>query len=164
MDDPDAELVRRARGGDEAAAAQLFRVAWPEAAATARAVAGSAASDDVAQTALLKAFRALPRFDGRRPFRAWLRRIVVNEALNVRRSPRRLAPLWPHVAAPPQPAPEGLGALWDAVAELSPDRRVVIGLRYGRDLTPDEIADALDVPVGTVKSRLARARRPAPGP
>ncbi len=82
---------------------------------------------------------------------------MTNEALDARRRARPTAPLRDADAAPPDPVPEGRGRLWDAVEALPPDRRAVVRLRYGADLTPHEIADALDVPVGTVKSRLARA-------
>ena len=105
-----------------------------------------------------RAFAALNRFDERRPFGPWLHRIVANRALDLLRAERRLSdeelPDMPDLA----PVHEvGDRSLLAAVAELSLERRVVVVLRYGVGMTPAQIADALDLPVGTVNSRLARA-------
>jgi RNA polymerase sigma-70 factor (ECF subfamily) len=116
-------------------------------------------AEDVAQDAFERAFAALARFDRRRPFAPWLHRIVVNRSLDLLRSERRLV------------GPEGLDRLegqWRdqggedrlllaAVSVLSPQRRVVIVLRYGLGYSPAAIAALLELPVGTVHSRLARA-------
>lgn len=157
MHDPHAELVRRARGGSDEAATELFDAVWPDAVRTARTILGrSAVAEDVAQESIVRAFGQLARFDGRRPFGAWLRRIVVNRSINVLRDTRRLVALEDALPAPcTSDAPSG-GVLADAIRGLAPDRRVAVALRYGMDLTPTEIAEAIDVPVGTVKSRIAR--------
>jgi RNA polymerase sigma-70 factor (ECF subfamily) len=116
-------------------------------------------ADDVAQDAFERAFAALHRFDRRRPFAPWLHRIVVNRSLDLLRSERRLV------------GPDALDRIegeWrdhagedrqllDAVAVLSPQRRVVIVLRYGLGHSPADIARLLELPLGTVHSRLARA-------
>ena len=156
----DAELVGRARNGSPDAAAELFSRHWPGAWRVARAVTGRRdMADDVAQDAFERAFAALHRFDRRRPFAPWLQRIVVNRSLDLLRSERRLV------------GPEALDRLegeWRdhaeedrgllaAVTGLSPQRRVVIVLRYGLGHSPAAIAALLDLPVGTVHSRLARA-------
>jgi RNA polymerase sigma-70 factor, ECF subfamily len=156
----DAELVSRARNGSPDAAAELFSRHWPDAWRAARAVTGRRdMADDVAQDAFERAFAALHRFDRRRPFAPWLHRIVVNRSLDLLRSERRLV------------GPEALERLegeWRdhadedrrllaAVAGLSPQRRVVVVLRYGLGHSPAAIAELLDLPVGTVHSRLARA-------
>ena len=105
-----------------------------------------------------RAFAALDRFDDRRPFGPWLHRIVANRALDLLRAERRLSdeelPETPDLAPTHGP---GDRSLLTAVAELSLERRVVVVLRYGVGMTPKQIAEALDVPVGTVNSRLARA-------
>lgn len=152
------DLVEAARAGSQQARADLFGRHWSEAWRTARAVCGDGhRAEDIAQDAMLRALAQLDRFDGRRPFGAWLRRIVVNQALNAIRRDRRLVPIDDALPL------EGGGrdgwepGLLAAVRGLPADRRAVVALRYGLDLTPAEIADAMSLPVGTVHSRLARA-------
>ena len=157
MTDPDAALVRQARAGSDAAAATLFDLVWPDVLRTARAIVGNdGRAEDVAQDAMVKAFGRLDGFDGRGPFGAWVRRIVVNTALNALRGGGRVVPLTDAVALPEAADPSGAGALAAAVRELPADRRVLVGLRFGMDLTPTEIAEVMGLPVGTVKSRLSR--------
>lgn len=116
-------------------------------------------ADDIAADAFERAFAALGRFDERRPFVPWLHRIVVNRALDLLRAERRL------VGGDPPSEPidssrfnaEGDRALLEAVAALPLQRRVVVVLRYGIGMSPEEIAKVLDLPSGTVHSRLARA-------
>src|SRR5437764_851614 len=156
----DGELVRRARAGSRDAAGELFERHWPGAWRAARVITGSRAmADDVAQDAFERAFAALGRFDERRPFGAWLHRIVVNRSLDLLRSERRLVGIdlmeeraggWRDIGAENR-------ALLAAVAALSEQRRVAVVLRYGLGYPPPEIAALLGVPVGTVHSRLARA-------
>jgi RNA polymerase sigma-70 factor (ECF subfamily) len=157
----DAELVGRARNGSPDAAAELFSRHWPGAWRVARAVTGRRdMADDVAQDAFERAFAALHRFDRRRPFAPWLHRIVVNRSLDLLRSERRLVGADALEAMGEDDRPNHTGgdrALLAAVAGLSPQRRVVIVLRYGLGYAPAEIAELLDLPVGTVHSRLARA-------
>jgi RNA polymerase sigma-70 factor (ECF subfamily) len=156
----DAELVEQALAGSHDAAGELFRRYWLSSWRAAFAVTGRrAAADDVAQEAFQRAFGALSRFDSRRPFGAWLHRIVVNRALDVVRSERRLVPL--------DQRENGVGGSLDeqvrdedvlaALARLDPGRRAVVALRYWLDYSPAEIADLLELPVGTVSSRLSRA-------
>lgn len=151
--------MRRARRGDREAAAVLFRRYWRDAWRAAFAITGRRSlADDVAADGFERAFAALGRFDERRPFGPWLHRIVANRALDLLRAERRLSDEeLPETAdlAPVQTV--GDRSLLGAVADLSLERRIVIVLRYGVGLTPKEIAAALDLPVGTVNSRLARA-------
>ena len=155
----DRDLVRRARRGDRDAAAALFRRYWQSAWRTAFAVTGRrAVADDVAADAFERAFAALDRFDERRPFAPWLQRIVANRALDLLRAERRLS--GDELAEPVDAGTDhraGDKGLLAAVGELSLERRVVVLLRYGVGMTPKEIAAALDLPVGTVNSRLARS-------
>lgn len=155
----DAKLVQLARRGSRDAAAELFSRHWRSAWRAAYALSGRRElADDVAQDAFERAFGALARFDERRPFGPWLHRIVINRCLDLLRTERRmvageaeLARLeWRDVAS-------GDRDLLDAIAELSLQRRVVIVLRYGLGHSPTAIAELLDIPVGTVNSRLARA-------
>jgi RNA polymerase sigma-70 factor, ECF subfamily len=147
----DAELVERARRGSRDAATLLFERHWDRAWRIARTVAGAAA-EDVVQDAFERAFRNLSRFDGRSSFATWLHRIVLNCAYTHARRDRRVVELQPPESA--LDAPDA--AVRDAVEQLADDRRVVIVLRYWLDVMPAEIAELLELPVGTVHSRLAR--------
>ncbi len=154
----DAKLVELARRGSREAAGELFSRHWRGAWQAAYAVTGRRAmADDVAQDAFERAFAALSRFDERRPFAPWLHRIVVNRSLDLLRSERRvvgdaeLAKLeWQDVGA-------GDHELLESVAGLSLQRRIVVVLRYGLGYSPSAIAELLEIPTGTVNSRLARA-------
>jgi RNA polymerase sigma-70 factor (ECF subfamily) len=155
----DRDLVRRARRGDREAAAALFRRYWRDAWRAAYAITGRRSlADDVAADGFERAFAALGRFDDRRPFGPWLHRIVANRALDLLRAERRLSD--EELPDLPDAAPahaSGDRSLLESVVELSLERRVAVVLRYGVGMTPKQIAEALDLPVGTVNSRLARA-------
>jgi RNA polymerase sigma-70 factor (ECF subfamily) len=140
----------------------LFTRHWGAAYRTAFLVSGDrAAAEDIAQEAFLAALRALPTFDARRPLGPWLHRIVVNRAIDWSRA-RALRGEVGAGAAPEPREPDAAGrpalgdAVLDALARLGPEQRAVIVLRYLLDLTPGEIARALDLPRGTVNSRLRR--------
>ncbi len=155
----DAALVRAAQAGSERAVEELFARHWPDAFRTALLIAHDrAAAEDIAQEAFLAALRALPRFDRRRPLRPWLHRIVVNRAIDHARARRLRAEIdVDAVAEPVAPPPDlGLGEAGAALARLSPEHRAVIVMRYLLELTPGEIAATLDLPRGTVNSRLRR--------
>jgi RNA polymerase sigma-70 factor (ECF subfamily) len=164
----DALLVERARDGDTAAFGELVRRHTTVATRVAHLVAPGADVEDTIQEAFVKAWRALPSFRVGAPFKPWLCRIVANEAKNrVRSAHRREAlrlrtaaaavreePVSPETIALDRDDAEGLIAAMDA---LRPDDRLVIAYRWLLELSEAEMAIALDVPVGTVKSRLARA-------
>jgi RNA polymerase sigma-70 factor (ECF subfamily) len=152
---------RRAQDGSVADLEALFRQHWPRAYRAAYLVVhDSAAAEDIAQESFLAAVRTLERFDRRRPFGPWLHRIVVNRAIDWTRA-RALrrevgeAPIGSIAAAdrPDNPHSRSLAA---ALASLSPEHRAVIVLRHLLEYTPGEIADLLDLPRGTVNSRLRR--------
>jgi RNA polymerase sigma-70 factor, ECF subfamily len=151
--------VRGAQAGSASDLEALFRAHWHRAHRAAYLVVhDSAAAEDIAQEAFLAAIRTLDRFDRRRPFGPWLHRIVVNRAIDWSRS-RQLrgeAELVEEAAAAPvreHGDPETVAA---ALAALAPEHRAVIVLRYLLEYTPGEIADLLDLPRGTVNSRLRR--------
>jgi len=130
-------------------------------------------ADDVLQDSYVKAFSALDRLDPERPFGPWFYTIVGRTALSLLRSGRVRA-----ASSLDDPGPDGGQALADrlpdtgddpgalerridverAFARLSEDHRAVIALRVEADLSYAAIAESLGVPVGTVMSRLARAR------
>ncbi|HEX8065325.1 MAG TPA: sigma-70 family RNA polymerase sigma factor [Thermoleophilaceae bacterium] len=153
-------LVRDAQNGSSEALELLFRRHWRTTHRAAYLVVhDSAAAEDIAQEAFLAAIRALDRFDRRRPFGPWLNRIAVNRAIDWSRA-RALrgevaADAAPEPAGPP-PA-ERSEELVAALAALSPEHRAVVVLRYLLEYTPGEIAQLLDLPRGTVNSRLRRA-------
>jgi RNA polymerase sigma-70 factor (ECF subfamily) len=158
----EAALVRAAQRGSEEAVEELFSRHWGAAYRAALLVTGDrAAAEDIAQESFLAALRALPRFDLRRPLRPWLHRIVVNRAIDWSRARAHRQEVGAD-AAPEAGALDGGDprALRDDVAaallRLGPEQRAVIVLRYVLDFTPGEIAAALDLPRGTVNSRLRR--------
>jgi RNA polymerase sigma-70 factor (ECF subfamily) len=160
---PDPELIALARRGSADAAGALFDRYWPSAWAAAYAVtADRTSADDAAQEAIQQAFRALDRFDTTRPFGPWLKRIAVNSAIDHLRRARRLTVLEDDLHGwSLGDAAEDDMRLWavaDAVAALGTAKRAVVVLHYWLDFTIEEIAGALGLPVGTVASRLSRAR------
>ena len=155
-------LVRGAQAGSEADLEELFRRHWPPAYRAAYFVVyDRAAAEDIAQEAFLSALRALDRFDRRRPFGPWLHRIVVNRAIDWARARALRREIEAGADEPSGEDPEpDLGLreeLATALATLTPDRRAVVVLRYVLGYTPGEIARLLELPRGTVNSRLRRA-------
>jgi RNA polymerase sigma-70 factor, ECF subfamily len=132
--------VRGAQAGVESDLEALFRAHWDHALRAAYLVVhDAAAAEDIAQEAFLAAVRNLDRFDRRRPFGPWLHRIVVNRAIDVARSRALRAET----------------ALDETLAAPA-DQRAVVVLRYLLEYTPGQIARLLDLPRGTVNSRLRR--------
>ena len=149
--------IRGAQRGSVDDLERLFREHWPRALRAARLVTGdAAAAEDIAQEAFLAAVRNLDRFDRRRPFGPWLHRIVVNRAIDWTRARRLRAEveLGDYVAATPAPEPDG--DAFARIGELPAEHRAVVVLRYVLEYTPGEIAELLDLPRGTVNSRLRR--------
>lgn len=153
-------LIRGALAGREADLEALFRRHWPRAYRAAFLIVHDhAAAEDIAQEAFLAAVRRLDRFDRRRPFAPWLSAIVANRAIDFTRA--RKARRESGDELPETPAPPAAGQAYDerllsALAQLSPEHRAVVVLRYVLEFTPGEIARALELPRGTVNSRLRR--------
>jgi RNA polymerase sigma-70 factor, ECF subfamily len=143
---------------DRDALGELFDRHWPRVWRAAYSTTGDRElANDAAQDAFLRAASALHRFDPSRPLEPWLVRIAVNRAIDMLRARRRLRPEderdEPFTFDSPLPDEH----LQTALRELRPERRAVIALHYWLDYTTPEIAEILDVPLGTVNSRLARA-------
>jgi RNA polymerase sigma-70 factor (ECF subfamily) len=155
----DAALVRAAQRGSAGAFDELFTRHWPRAYRAACLVCGDAdAAEDVTQEAFLSAIRALDRFDRRRPFGPWLHRIVVNRAIDHTRA-RALRREVAEERAPEPVAPEPAAPdeeLAQALSALGVEQRAVVVLRHLLGYGPAEIARLLDLPRGTVNSRLRR--------
>jgi RNA polymerase sigma-70 factor, ECF subfamily len=154
-------LVKAAQEGSVDAVAALYSAHWRRAHRAAYLVVhDEAAAEDVAQDAFLAAVDALDRFDRRRPFAPWLHRIVVNRALDWARREslrRRVDPEAEPEATAELGGPELGDELMAALRELPPDQRAVVVLRHLLEYTPGEIAAMLELPRGTVNSRLCRA-------
>ena len=134
-----------------------------------------ALAEDIVQAAFIRAYERIHQFDETRPFEPWFLRSVVNDAVKAASRRKYHAPLAhestsetdPGVTlADPAPGPDALlehaetkAAIWQALAQLPPDQRAAVVLRYYLDLTENEIAAEQDCPRGTVKWRLHRARR-----
>jgi len=149
--------VRGAQAGSASDFEALFRAHWPSAYRAAYLVVhDAAAAEDIAQEAFLAAVRNLDRFDRRRPFGPWLHRIVVNRAIDWSRRRALRGEVELH-DSPVEQGERDVGS--DAVAamrNLSPEHRAVIVMRHLLGYTPGEIARLLELPRGTVNSRLRR--------
>jgi len=165
----DGQLVERAKRGDVEAYGELVTRYQALAQRTAFVITRDAdAAQDAAQEAFVKAYRAIGRFRTGAPLRPWLLRIVANEALNrVSAASRRHQVdlgLAKNVAADPEGSPEAHAVaaerretLVRALNDMREDDRMVIAYRYFFDLSEAEMAQALGIARGTVKSRLSRA-------
>jgi len=171
LQETDDELVRRIRGGDEAAFRELVNRHGDALYAMAVAALGSAAdAEDIVQETFLGAFRRLGAFEGRSSVKTWLVRILLNHVSKLRRS-RRVRQAMSLDQQPggladrrlesrsPAAAVESRVDVAAMLRELSPEHRDVIVLRELRQMSYDEMAEALRVPRGTIESRLHRARQ-----
>ena len=162
-DDVDRHLLERFVQGDEAAFEALFRqfehdvYRW-----TLRITRDAAAAEDTVVEAFWRAYRGRARFDASRSFGAWMRRIATNAALDQLRTARRsgTVPADCEGGMPWTNAPEDLrDSIRVAFGRLPPKLSVVATLALIEDRPYTEIAEALDLPIGTVKSRVFRATR-----
>ena len=148
--------IRGAQNGSASDLEALFREHWPRAYRAAYLVVhDAAAAEDIAQEAFLAAVRSLDRFDRSRPFGPWLHRIAVNRAIDWTRA-RRLRGEVEERDVEVMPDEGSDERVLPALASLDAEHRAVIVLRYLLEYTPGEIADLLELPRGTVNSRLRR--------
>ena len=158
------ELVRRAQAGDREAFEMLVERHATETYRLAGAIVGETDARDVAQDALVAAWQQLPRLRDANAFAPWLRRITVNRCRNWLRSlNRRGRPTsletdegarLPDAARDFSGAIEARMILAPAFEALTADQRAVLALHYSMGYSIAETADALDIRVGTAKSRL----------
>lgn len=172
----DEQLVARTQQGDKQAFDLLVRKYQHKVVKLVSRYVNHADAQDVAQEAFIKAFRAMKGFKGNSAFYTWLYRISINTAKNylVARS-RRPASQDIDVADAEafgyadrfseQDTPEALleseeirNAVLDSIENLPEDLRTAIMLRELEGMSYEEIAQAMDCPVGTVRSRIFRAR------
>jgi len=164
--------VAAANGGDRRALDALLRRHIDRIHALCRRILGNDAdAADATQEALIAVVRGLPRFDGRSAFSTWSYRVATNACLDeARRRSRRAGVLADEAlegaaaSSPVSRAPDVFDRIGDrididaALATLSPEFRTAVVLRDVMGLDYAEIADILDVPPGTVRSRIARGR------
>ena len=172
MTETDPDILERAQAGDREAIGALLEPEMGRVFATCRRMVGSRdEAEELAQEALIRVIRGLPRFDGRSALSTWITRVTINTCLSWLRTKARRAGKTPlnlkhpdrEPGNPPEPAgvqqgdPRAL-RVQEALTRLKPEHRAVLVLRDVRDLDYDSIAAALDLAVGTVKSRIFRAR------
>jgi RNA polymerase sigma-70 factor, ECF subfamily len=154
-------IIFRAQNGNKEAFASLFEQYKNLVYKTAYLMLGEVSeAEDALQEIFLQVYKSLPGFDpGKAAFTTWLYRVTFNYCLNQRRKKRPLT--LPLEEMPSAFASEFPGAqlaeaevLWQAIGKLTNKQRAVVILRYFWDLPYAEIAQILDVPLGTVKSRL----------
>ena len=162
------ELAAAAAGGDRAASEELLGALYDRVHGVCRRICGNAAdAEDATQEAMISIARGLRAFDGRAAVTTWAYRIATNAALDeLRRRGRRPSPvdpdLHPESIGDAPTDVERLGDRLDLDAALRAvplDFRVAVVLRDVAGLEHADIAAHLDVPVGTVRSRIARGRR-----
>jgi RNA polymerase sigma-70 factor (ECF subfamily) len=168
-------LLERCQQQDRAAFAELFNCYHLQVFRSAYLIARRPeAADDITQLVFVELFSAFHRFDLRRPFLPWLYRIVHNVSVDYLKRDRRGRTLAPTTNAQfdtllgPDPGPgpaeqveqaELRQTIWDALEHLPVNQRAVLVLSYYGGLNEHEVAEAMGVRPGTVKSRLHRARQ-----
>ncbi len=172
----DAELVQQALGGSQSAYHDLVaRYAAPAVNLAARILADRTLAEDLAQEAFIRAFQRLSTYDAQRKFSSWFFQIVHNVTVDHLRRRRvetvsinQIDPTGAFerlgAAAGPRPDEQATQAamnhaLDQALAGIRPEYREAIVLRYQEGLSDAEIAAIMDLPMGTVKTYLYRARK-----
>ncbi len=161
-------LVLKAQGGNEGAFAELYSLWAPHLHRLASVQVGDAgAADEVVQDAWVAIARGIRRLDDPACFPRWAFRILGRRGsdwIRRRQTERRhiaelaAAQVSGDTAPGPRPEPDDVVALREAIIRLEPESRELLHLFYELDLSVAEIADVLDVPAGTVKSRLYNLR------
>jgi RNA polymerase sigma-70 factor (ECF subfamily) len=164
-------LIERCRSGDTDAFEELISPYMQKAYETAYRMCGNHAdAEDIAQEAIIKAYRALTKFDGRSAFSTWLYRIISNTVIDMARSrSRRPAASLDIIGDRCDPDPDGnpveyaetnllQDEIQSALLKLSSAQRAILIMRDIHDYSYQEIAQMLGISIGTVKSRVHRGR------
>jgi RNA polymerase sigma-70 factor (ECF subfamily) len=169
VDADDRVLIAAAQDGDASALNDLLARHYDKVHALCRRITGDEHDAlDATQDALLAIVRGLPRYDGRAAFSTWAYRVTTNACLDeLRRRRRRAQPVAPDdsldAGEPGAPALDQSSvdrlSIDAALGQLSPEFRAAVVLRDQLGLDYAEIAEVLDLPPGTVRSRIARGRR-----
>lgn len=165
----EAELIRRTVQGDADGFRELvYRYQRQVYASAYRALGDHAQAEDVAQEVFLKVYRSLPHFKHEKPLAHWIHRIASNAITDQLRRSRPVVSLeaMGRVPASAQKDPqdvlsakEGREALRRAIGRLPQHYRQALALQLFHEYSYQEIASALDIPIGTVMSRLSSAKR-----
>ena len=168
----DEELIARSQAGEEATFAEFVRRHTPLVYRWMARAVGEQDAEDLTQEVFLRTFRGLPRYRGQAPPRAWLAAIADNAIKNRYRSRSRFRRIFAPEAAEesndstsPHPSPEenartgeSRATVRNALQKLPLEFRLPVVLRDLEEWSYEEIAASLDLPIGTVKSRIARGR------
>ncbi len=171
-ENPDIELLRKAKNGDRDAFGELFRKYEKRVFRVARRMCGSDDEAwDITQDAFIRAMQAMDRFDTKYRFFTWIYRITTNLAINYSKKKMRRREVHfeeAYSAEGQQVIEDNLAdraageqlarSVTKAVEKLTPALKVVFVLRVDQQLSYQEIAESLDIAIGTVMSRLNRAR------
>lgn len=157
--DPLTALALRARDGDRVALSDLVRATQADVRRVCAHLGDEANADDLTQEVYLRALKALPRFRGDSSARTWLLAIARHTAIDSVRSAIRRRNLLARTPVA-EPVPDGAGGrdLAALVQSLDPDRRSAFVLTQVVGCSYEEAAEICDCPVGTIRSRVARAR------
>ena len=174
MAEPDPEIIQRAQNGDRQALTELVvsqqRYVYSVAMTIMRNPTDAA---DLTQDAFIRLMRAIATYRAETRFTTWLYRLVVNLGLDeLRRRSRRVDPITLDDEAAPDPPDQSIGAdplfratreedaerVRSALQELPVSQRLALTLYYFDDLSYDEIASVMNVPLNTVKSHIHRAK------
>lgn len=169
MDLQEQKIIQRAKKGDPEAMELIFRQHLDRSIRLAFLITRNwATAEDAVQEAFLQAFRALDSFEDNRPFKPWFTRIVVNSAKRTKdrldrgHFPYEVEEINPHRSFSPEEHAldkEDLERVFQAINSLDDNHRYPVLLKYLSGLTEAETAEALDIPISTVKSRLYVARK-----
>lgn len=173
MHDDEPQLIERAKAGDAAAAGEIVeRYQRRIYTLCLRILADTDAAEELTQETLVKALTGLEKFDGRSALGTWLHRIATNACFSRIRSDRVRSKgrvPWPESGEPIAPlrvqqgedrldAAQRSRLVAAALDRINPEHRVVLVLRDVQGLEYEQVAEVLGVPMGTIKSRLFRAR------
>jgi RNA polymerase sigma factor, sigma-70 family len=167
LEQPDPDVLRRAQRGDERAFELILRAyETPIFNYVYRIVGERSLAEDLTQEVFVRVFQGLPRFSLRCKFTTWLFQVTKNRVLDELRArerrPRGVVSIEdaPHLEVVDQPIErlETIEHVWRAVRELNPDLKMALLLRDVAGLPYNEIADALEITLATVKWRIFKAR------
>ena len=169
MDESEAALIRQCQAGDRDAFGQLVKSCAGRAIGAAYLLLGNHEDAlDASQDAFVRAWRNIKRFDGRSRFYTWYSTVLRNVCISrLRRRKRRTVEMAAEPAGPTEQSDPSLLAernertekLWQAILRLGLKHREIIVMNHFQHLSYKEIAAALEVPIGTVMSRLHNARK-----
>jgi RNA polymerase sigma factor (sigma-70 family) len=152
------DVVRAAQRGEPLALAALLRALGPYVGRICGAIALDD-GDDAMQETMIRVLKGIHRLREPSALHGWVRRIAVREALKLARTRRTLIPVEQVPEPPDGMAPELRVEVADTLWQLTPEQRAILVLRELEGFAEAEAAALLDVPVGTAKSRLHRARQ-----